>query len=132
MSDRVVLSVPARGEFAKAVRMTAASLVSRMGMSYDDVDDVRIAAEEAFVYACARTQDTASVDIVFTLDDDLCVMEVGPVVHETAVTEEEEQLGRYAMFILQSVCDDYEIIEGDDGIRIRMTKQHVRGGAAGA
>ena len=31
--------------------MTAAELASRIGMSIDDVDDVRIAVEEAFVLA---------------------------------------------------------------------------------
>ena len=51
MRDRITLTVPSRSEYARTVRMTAAALASRMGMSFDDVEDVRMAAEEAFVYA---------------------------------------------------------------------------------
>ena len=54
MTDHVKLTVPARDEFARTVRMTAAALAGRMGMSLDDVDDVRIAVEEAFVFAVGR------------------------------------------------------------------------------
>jgi hypothetical protein len=50
-------TVPSRAEYAKAVRMTASALVSRMGATYDDLDDVRIAAEELFVYACDHADD---------------------------------------------------------------------------
>jgi serine/threonine-protein kinase RsbW len=53
-SDTVNLRVPAKGEYAKLVRMTAAALSSRMGMNYDQVDDVRMAAEEAFVSRSRR------------------------------------------------------------------------------
>ncbi len=127
MSDRVVLTVPARGEYAKAVRMTAAALVTRMGMSYDDVDDVRIAAEEAFVYACSCTTAEVSVDVVFSIDDDECAIEVGPVEHGSKEEEDEENgtLGRYAQFILQSVCDEFELTDDESGCFIRMTKRRA-------
>jgi hypothetical protein len=52
--DRVVLSVPARGEYARTVRLAAAELAARTGMTIDDADDVKLAVEEAFVFACAR------------------------------------------------------------------------------
>ena len=38
-TDRITLTVPAKSEYAKTVRMTAAALVSRMGMNFDEVDD---------------------------------------------------------------------------------------------
>ena len=66
--DRVTLSVPARSEYAKTVRMTASALVSRMGMNYDEVDDVRMAAEEAFVYAVDTLSEDATVTFEFGLD----------------------------------------------------------------
>ena len=70
MSDRVTLSVPSRSEFARTVRMTASELASRMGMSYDDVEDVRLAAEEAFVYAAETTRDEDQVTIDFIVGGD--------------------------------------------------------------
>lgn len=125
MTDRVVLSVPARGEFAKAVRMTAASLVSRMGMSFDEVDDVKIAAEEAFVYACDRTGEDACVDVVFEMHGQELRMQVGPVPCAEDEDKDGEHLGRYARFILESVCDSFEMCdEGAEGCYIRTVKRH--------
>ena len=73
--DRITLTVPARGEYARTVRMTAAALVSRMGMTYDEVDDVRMAAEEAFVYAVDTLPEDAEVTFTFTLDEDALEIE---------------------------------------------------------
>ena len=48
-SDNVILSVPASAEYARSVRMLAASLAVTDDFSVDDVEDVRMAAEEGFV-----------------------------------------------------------------------------------
>lgn len=117
-SDRVTLTVPARGEFAKTVRMTVSELASRLGMSYDDVDDMRIAAEEAFVYVCGRTVD-AEIAFVADLAPGELKLEVGPFRAEEPEEDGEEAVDRYAVFILDSVCDDFSI-EHDAG-RTRLT-----------
>ncbi len=49
----ISLSVPAEAEFARVVRMTAANLAVLCDMNVDEVDDLRMAAEEGFVYSCA-------------------------------------------------------------------------------
>lgn len=122
--DRVTLIVPARGEFAKTVRMTASALVSRMGMTYDEVDDVRMAAEEAFVYAVDTLPEDADVTYEFGLDDDTLHMDVS-LGGETDVSDDEiERRSSYAMFILQSVCDGYELSSDENGRRtLRLVKQ---------
>ena len=68
--DQITLIVPAKNEYAKAVRMTAAALVSRIGMTYDEVEDVRMAADEAFVYASDTLSEDAEIKFVFTLGDE--------------------------------------------------------------
>lgn len=65
-TERITLTVPARAEFAKTVRMTASALVGRTGMTYDEVDDVRMAAEEAFVYACDHNPESGTVMLEFS------------------------------------------------------------------
>jgi len=64
-NETVTLIVPARSEFAKTVRMTAATLVSRTEMNYDEVEDVRMAADEAFVYAVETLEPGADVRFEF-------------------------------------------------------------------
>ena len=67
--DQIRLRVPARSEYAKTVRLTAASLASRMGWSYDAVDDIRMAAEEAFIYAVDTVSDDDSVEFTFLVGE---------------------------------------------------------------
>lgn len=123
-SDRIALSVPAKTDYAKTVRMTAAALVSRMGMSYDEVDDVRMAAEEAFVYAVDTLPEDSNVTFDFVLDDDELTIEVCLGVDADISDEEVERRTSYATFILQSVCDRYELVSDPQGNRtLRLVKR---------
>lgn len=123
-TDRIALSVPAKSEYAKAVRMTAAALVSRMGMNFDDVDDVRMAAEEAFVYAVDTLPDDADVTFDFLVDDEELTIEVLLGAEPDVDDEEVERRTSYATFILQSVCDRYDLESDELGHRrLRLLKR---------
>ena len=122
MSDRVTLTVPSRGEFARTVRMTASELASRMGMSYDDVEDVRLAAEEAFVYAADTIPEDDPVTVDFIVGDDEFELVVGLGLESRFSDEEAERRASYATFILQSVCDRFELSSDDNGPHLRVTK----------
>ncbi|MBE0475794.1 MAG: ATP-binding protein [Coriobacteriia bacterium] len=125
MSDRVVLSVPPKGEFAKTVRMTAAALGSRIGMTFDEVDDMRIAAEEAFVYACDRASAGVPVDIAFEMGSDALEMLVGPIPAGAGDGDDREG-SRYASFILESVADEFEMLAEEVGSYVRVVKRAGR------
>jgi len=114
--ERVVLTVPAKGEYARAVRMTAAALASRTGMSYDEVDDVRMAAEESFVYAVDSLTEGDEVTITFEVADDALGLQVclGTV---SSDADGEAERASLAMFILDSVCDRYEFTSDAAGMR---------------
>lgn len=122
--DRVTLTVPARGEYARAVRMTASALVSRMGMNFDEVDDVRMAAEEAFIYAVDTLPEDAQVEIDFLVGDDVLEMEVLLGGESDVSDAEVERRSSYATFILESVCDEYELTTNEQGNRsLRLSKR---------
>lgn len=121
-SDRVTLTVPAKGEYAKTVRMTAAALSSRMGMTYDEVDDVRMASEEAFVYACDTVTPGGEVELQFDVDDDEISITVALGSEETLSDEDAERRASYATFILQSVCDRFELSSDENGPRLQVVK----------
>lgn len=112
--DRITLTVPARGDYARTVRMAAAELATRMGMSYDEVDDVRMAVEEAFVYACDCVDEDESVTFAFSLGEGELSVVVGPMPECEAPGGSHSALENYAEFILQSVCDEFAV-EHDDG-----------------
>ncbi len=121
--DRITLTVPAKSEYAKAVRMTAAALVSRLGMTFDEVDDVRMAAEEAFVYAVDSQPEGSEVAFSFLVGDDALEIEVC-LGAEAATGEEVEARTSYATFILQGVCDSYEFVSDEAGMpKLRLVKR---------
>ena len=106
--DSIRLTVPTRGEYARTVRMTAAQLASRLGMSYDEVDDVRIAAEEAFVYACGCASEADEVTFTFTIGGEGLDVAVGPLPGCCSAVAVPHSDG-YAEFILRAVCDELTI-----------------------
>ena len=77
----VRLSVPAEPEFARVVRMTAANLAVLCDMNVDDVEDLRMAAEEGFVYSCATRPATCDVSFAIAAVCDSCeVTDAGELV----------------------------------------------------
>jgi serine/threonine-protein kinase RsbW len=122
-SDRITLTVPTRGEYAKTVRLTAAELASRLGMSYDEVDDVRIAAEEAFVYASQCLGEDGEATFTFLVSQDALEIVAGPL-RDVRPGEGAAGLpGGYAEFILRSVCDEYEVERSDEGCSLRLCRR---------
>lgn len=121
-TDRISLSVPARPEYAKTVRMTASALVSRTGMNYDEVDDVRMAAEEAFVYAVDHSDAVNEITLDFELSDAALTMRVGLGDASRVADEDGERRAAYATFILQSVCDRFEMSTDERGPHLTVVK----------
>ncbi|MRS13127.1 MAG: ATP-binding protein [Actinobacteria bacterium] len=121
--DRVTLTVPARGEYARTVRMTAAELAARIGMSYDEVDDVRMAAEEAFVYACECAGGQEAVTFAFEIEDGSLVVEVGPLPACCVPEKGHSASESYAEFILRSVCDEFDITHEAGACNMRFCRR---------
>lgn len=117
--DQVTLTVPARGEFARTVRMTAAELATRMGMTYDEVEDVRMALEEAFVYACDCMGEDENVTFVFDLRDGALSANVGPL----AACDFDEDEQHYAELIIRSLCDEFSIDRDGEAATLRLSRR---------
>jgi serine/threonine-protein kinase RsbW len=120
MSSQVVtLSVPAEPEFARSVRMLAANLAVVCGLSIDEVEDMRMAAEEGYVYACATQEDF--VEILFTISAESMRIDfsLGEQPNEGNIFDEDTF--EYARLILSAVCDDMYFT--DDRRRLILIKK---------
>lgn len=121
VGDQVVLVVPSRGEYARTVRITAAELASRVDMDLDAVDDVRLAVEEAFVFASERVVGP-QLTFTFTLTPGRIELTVGPLQSGCEKDDEPDRGERYARFILESICEEFEIVELDGTCELRLVK----------
>ncbi len=122
-ADRVVLTVPALGEFARTVRMTAAELASRAGMDIEGIEDVRLAVEEAFVFASEHIMGP-NVTFTFDVGAGFVVLEVGPLL-PSCDDDGPDRGERYSRYILESICDEFELVSDDDSCHIRLVKRTV-------
>ena len=102
-SAPIRLSVPAEASFARPVRMFAANLAVLSSMNVDETEDLRMAAEEGFVYACSTGP--AQVDIEFHVESNEVRMEFG--LGEQSVQDDASL--SYATLLLGALCDRFEI-----------------------
>ncbi len=118
--ESVELVVPALPRYARVVRMTAANLASIAKLNVEEVDDVRMAAEEAFVYACATGAGPA-IRIEFGISEEGLSMEFE--LGDLPVAEDEREPALvYSAFILEAMCDECVIGDGPNG-RMRLFKR---------
>lgn len=108
------LCVPADPSYARVVRMCAASLAVVHNLAVDDVEDVRMAAEEGFVYACATGQDAC--DVSFDLSDGELVIDFS-LGEDLGAVDDDESL-ELVEALLDAICEDFGITE--DGERLEL------------
>ena len=97
----ITLTVAGDPRLARLVRMTAANVGALCSMSVDRIEDIRMAAEEAFIFGCTAVD---CDDITIKFDVDGMTITFG----DQATVDEDDQAAVYAELILASVCDSYE------------------------
>ena len=105
-ANTVKLEVASSPELARLVRMTAANVAALSGMSVDRIEDMRMVAEEAFIFASSIDPDGV-LSIAFDVDSDGVSMVFTTGV-DSIPTLEEGDPAAYADLILGAVCDSYE------------------------
>jgi len=111
--DEIRLTLPAAAEFAQLARLTVAGLATRIGFSYDEVEDLRIAVGEACSLLVTVDRGRSTLELVFRVHPSRLDIDVtGPLDPRVAA---EEGLSRQ---ILEAVVDEFEL----DQDRVRLTK----------
>lgn len=110
----VQMSVPAEAEFARPVRMAASALAVCCDMSVEDVEDVRMVAEEGFVYACATLPE--AVDVAFSLSEGVMGMDFS-----LGGEEPSDESVELVEVLLSAVCDEFFVSE--DGRTLHLVKR---------
>jgi serine/threonine-protein kinase RsbW len=119
----VRLSVPAAPEYLRLVRLTAAGLASRLGFTFDEVEDLRIAVDELCFHLLGDVDDETEVDgrtmdLVYSAGPDSITISgrtglSGPVPEPSDLSEQ----------ILDALVDEHEVSDGDGMVNFRLTKR---------
>ncbi|MEO6121133.1 MAG: hypothetical protein ABIW46_08760 [Acidimicrobiales bacterium] len=121
--DEVRLALPADPQFVQLARVTASGMASRLGFTYDEVEDLRLALDE-LCFVLIGTGRPGQVNLTYSLvDDALLISGVG---HFDADTSH-RALAPFSEQILPALVDDYELFQDDDGRPcFRMRKRRSR------
>ena len=111
--DEVRLTVPATPEFLRLARVTATGLASRLGFTYDEVEDLRLAIDELCFALIGTKGKVGSVALHYLLTDD------GLHVEGVGFFEEDvpsgPKLNDFSRQILRALVDEYDVSQDDDG-----------------
>lgn len=122
--ESFTIMIPADFKYARIVRRVACELATILDMTFDDVSDIHLGADEAFVYAC-QTNTSGTVTVEFSADDG--ALHMGFSLGDRIVAEDDEEPSvAYAAFLIDAVFDESEITEGPEP-KLRLTK-HSGGG----
>jgi hypothetical protein len=125
--DEVRLAVPARPEFLGLVRVTAAGLASRLGFTFDQVEDLRLAIDEiSFGMTGSKGRDGVLEVRFFLSPEGLAVRGEG---HFSAPGH--AQLSELSEVILDALVDEHSMSDGATGPRFVLVKKRLPKKAAG-
>ncbi len=127
--DEVRLTVPATPEFLRLARVTAAGLASRLGFSFDEVEDLRLAIDELCYGLTGSFGRPGTVKVRYTLSDTHLAIDgeavwPGPVGSNTPA-----ELSELSEVILTALVDEHELTAGPQGPRFRLLKRRHPGAA---
>jgi serine/threonine-protein kinase RsbW len=102
--DAVELWLPATSRHLRLARLTAAGLAADLGFTVDEIEDLRLAVDEACAVLVETASDDARLDLVFRVDGDTilidgrCASDAGPPALHAVVEA-----------ILHTTLDEYQV-----------------------
>lgn len=140
--DYIEMKIPAKPEYVGVIRLTLSGIASRMGYSYDDIEDLKIAISEACTNAVQhayKNEEGGEVTIGFGLYPDRLEamvadngksfnfeqMREGIGPYENSQSIDEMQEGGLGLYLIQTLMDEVKI-HNQYGVTVFMTK-HLHG-----
>jgi hypothetical protein len=125
-TEDVSLTVPARGEYLRLARLAGSGLASRLGFSWEEVEDLRLAIDE-LCYALVGPEDgDGRLRIVFRISEPLSLEVRG---WREPASAEAPALSELSRRILDALVDDHGHSE-DNGHHRSLWLRKQRAGAS--
>ncbi|MBY9077054.1 anti-sigma B factor RsbW [Paenibacillus sp. HN-1] len=142
MSDdvqKVMLQLPASAEYVDIVRLNLYGIASKMGFSYEDIEDMKVAVSEAcnnsVLYAYG--QQDGIVDVIFEVSADalsITVKDEGESFDKADASAEritlhdkelgDVQIGGLGFYLMQALMDEVNVVsEFGKGTAVTLTKK---------
>lgn len=137
MNDTLALDIPCAPEYVSVVRLTILGVASRLGFSYDAVEDIRLAVAEACTNAIARSRPHTQTEEEFRIvlrariEEARLTVEVTdniPPTGQEADTTDAAGLedGDLGMMLMGLCMDEVATEQRPDGSTVRLIKVNDR------
>jgi len=137
--QKVVISLPATAEFVDIVRLNLYGIASKMGFSYEEIEDMKVAVSEAcnnsVLYAYKDTN--GMMEVTFEIIGDalsITVRDEGEsfdswgersTLHDKNLNE--AQIGGLGFYLMQALMDDVSVMnEAGRGTKVVMTRRLMK------
>ncbi|HLS20443.1 MAG TPA: anti-sigma B factor RsbW [Bacillota bacterium] len=144
--DFIEMRFPAKAEYVSTIRLTVSGLANRMGFSYDDIEDLKVAISEAVTNAVThayRDEDEGEVTAGFGIYEDRLEVMIADHGGSFNLAEIKDNIGPYhpsepiynlreggfGLFLIQTLMDKVEI-NNTYGVIVLMTKYLNKTGVA--
>ena len=118
MSDQEIeLTIPGSAEYLRLARLAVADAGSRVGFSFEEIDDLRIAVDE-LCFAIANGESEVRLNLKYQVGADRLVVE-GHCDRDGAAAP---VLSDLAEAILTAVVDEYHLGNADEGAEFHFAK----------
>ena len=124
--DRVRVCMPAEGAYLSVLRTATAGLAARLDFTLDEIEDLRIAVDEACAMLLAQAIPGTNLECDFALGADLITITVSGVAAQPCTPARDT----FAWTVLSALAGDVDSrLEPDDRVAIVLRKQR---GASGS
>lgn len=116
--DVVEVRVPADVGYVSTLRLTTASLGARCGLTVDDIEDLRLAVDEACALLLPLADPDSELDLRFRLGSGHLAVEASV----RSAGSDEPDRGGFAWTVLGALASSVEVARDDARITITVTK----------
>ena len=122
MKDVVVLRLPAQGAYLSVLRTATASLASRLDFTIDDIEDLRIAVDEACAMLLSHAVAGADLSCRFELSADA----IAVAVSVPTLDGQPPSRDTFAWTVLTALAGEVDAsVDADRVVTIALTKHKL-------
>lgn len=116
--DQLLLTVPAAGPYTRLARVAVTGLATRLGFSFDEVEELRLAVAEVCTRLIATAPEAESLQVRFLVGDEQLEVDIGIAQPPGVPLPDLDDL---ADQIVEATVDHVEFLREDGVIRITKT-----------
>ncbi len=116
----IVLTIPGTPDFLRLARMAAADAASRVGLTYEEIDDLRIAVDELCFAVMGEEGANAPLTLVYQIHPGAVAVRGSCPAPSNGATPAQSELSRT---IVAAVVDEHELGQQDGARCFRLLKR---------